>query len=188
MKIKIIVPITAESFLKNAKKEYGHYLEKGTMLKDFDFDVEILKTGDGPFTIESEYYFGNISYYATILKKDLDIALTYDVTVDEDDDFNIPWSLEKSNFTGNRENMTIQVLIDGSLYQTINLSTGFNGSSSGSISFNLDEGEHTIIFRMDSPFYSGETVIRIEAEGPSSKKEAEKTWLEENILWVIIGG
>ncbi len=55
MKIKIIVPITAESFLENAKKEYSYYIEKGTMFKDLDFDVEILKKGNGPFTIESEY-------------------------------------------------------------------------------------------------------------------------------------
>jgi len=55
MKIKIIVPITAKLFLENAKKEYGYYIrEKGTMFKNLEYDVEILKEGEGPFTIEHE--------------------------------------------------------------------------------------------------------------------------------------
>jgi allantoin racemase len=55
MKIKIIVPITAPSFRENASVEYGSYVEKGSMFKDMEYDVEILPTGEGPFTIESEY-------------------------------------------------------------------------------------------------------------------------------------
>lgn len=55
MKIKIIVPITAKAFLKNAKREYSHYIKKGTVFEDLEYDVEILNEGEGPFTIESEY-------------------------------------------------------------------------------------------------------------------------------------
>jgi len=56
MRIKIIVPITAKTFLKSAKKEYEYYIkEKGTMFRDLEYDVEVLEEGKGPFTIESEY-------------------------------------------------------------------------------------------------------------------------------------
>ena len=55
MKIKIIVPITLRAFQKNATVEYGSFLEKGSMFKDLEFDVEVLERGKGPVTIESEY-------------------------------------------------------------------------------------------------------------------------------------
>lgn len=55
MKVKVIVPITLQSFRKNAEKEYKEYLSKGRMFDDFSLDVEILEKGEGPMTIESEY-------------------------------------------------------------------------------------------------------------------------------------
>lgn len=55
VKIKIIVPITLESFRENAEIEYKTFLKKGSMFSDLEFDVGILERGEGPVTIESEY-------------------------------------------------------------------------------------------------------------------------------------
>ena len=55
MKVKIIVPITLKSFKENAETEYREIINKGSMFRDFTYDIEILKKGEGPVTIETQY-------------------------------------------------------------------------------------------------------------------------------------
>ncbi len=132
-------------------------------------------------TILSEYYEGNVSVEVEIQKKELDLSLVYDNEVDEDEDFDILWSLEHGNFTGNRENMTLEIYLDGRLISTVNLTA--TNASSGVLPLKLDEGDYTITYRLTSPFYEAERIISIEATGGKSKKE-EPSWLEEN--WFLL--
>jgi hypothetical protein len=133
------------------------------------------------FIIDSEYYYGNITYKIDVKKKQLDISLIYDDEVDENEDFDIGWSLEQDNFTGNRENMTLEIYVDGALFREINLTS--NAISSGAINFEFEEGDYTITYRLISPFYEAERIINIEAVEEKSKP-IEKSWLEEN--WVML--
>ena len=133
--------------------------------------------------IDSEYYYGNASYIVEVVKKKLEMSLNYDSKVDEDEKFDIVWSLESGNFTGNRENMTLEIYVDGILHRVVNLTS--TNSSSGVITLELDKGDHLITYRLISPFYEAERIIEIEAEKESSKPK-EKSWIEENWLWLLI--
>ncbi|MFX1259341.1 MAG: hypothetical protein ACFFAN_15915 [Promethearchaeota archaeon] len=130
-------------------------------------------------SIESEYYQGNRSFTIEVIKKNLKLSLDYDDIVEEDEKFEVDWELENGDFNGNRENMTLQILIDGDIYETIDLTTG----SSGDISFELDEGDYEITFRLISPFYFAEETIDIEAE---EEETPEPTWLEQNWPWILV--
>jgi len=133
--------------------------------------------------IDSEYYYGNASSVITVAKRVLDFDLTYKDTVDEDEKFDITWSLDDGNFTGNRMNMTLEVYIDGILYRSVNLTS--TNTSSGAVTFELNDGDHIIRYLINSPFYELDRSITIEAE-KDSKKEKEPSWLEENLLWVVM--
>ncbi len=135
------------------------------------------------FTIVSEYYNGSASVNITVMKKDLDITLNYESKVDEDEGFDITWDLEHGNFTGNRENMTMKIYLDGFLYNEVNF-TAMN-SSSGGVRFKLDDGDHIITYRLISPFYTAERTIIIEAEKGSSKPK-EISWIEENWPFLLL--
>ena len=64
-------------------------------------------------TIDSEYYYGSIEQFIKVKQKMLDITLNYESKVDEDEGFDITWDLEHGNFTGNRENMTMEIYLYG---------------------------------------------------------------------------
>ncbi|MFX1337410.1 MAG: hypothetical protein ACFFDK_02245 [Promethearchaeota archaeon] len=132
-------------------------------------------------TIDSEYYNGSTSFDVVVEKKQLDIGLDYNDEVDEDENFDISWSLENGNFTGNRENMTLEIFKDGQLFRTVNLTA--NDISSGIITLKLDEGDHIVTYRLVSPFYEVERIITIKAVGAKSEKK-ELSWLEEN--WPLL--
>ncbi|MHA1256233.1 MAG: hypothetical protein ACTSPS_11600, partial [Promethearchaeota archaeon] len=134
-------------------------------------------------TIDSDYYQGSDEYLVEIVEKPLTISLNYESKVDEDEGFDVTWDLEHGNFTGNRENMTMEIFLDGILYNVVNF-TAMNGSS-GAIRFKLDDGDHIITYRLISPFYTAELTISIEAEKGSSKPK-EVSWIEENWPFLLM--
>ena len=134
-------------------------------------------------SIISDYYKGNVSIDVEVKKKQLELSLIYDDEVDEDENFDIKWSLANGNFTGNRENMTLEIYLDNVFYTFVNLTS--TNSSSGVLTLKLDEGDYTITYRLISPFYDAEKVISIESIKEESKPK-EKSWLEENWLMILL--
>ena len=131
-------------------------------------------------TIESEYYSGFRNFTIEIRKKPLTIAIRYDEDdLEEDEEFEIQWELDGGG-SKNRENMSIEVYIDGIFHTAYSLENSYGGITK----LELGDGEYYITYRLISPFYIAETTIKLEIE---EEEEPEPTWLEENWLWVVIG-
>ncbi|MFX0139261.1 MAG: hypothetical protein ACFFDN_36810, partial [Candidatus Hodarchaeota archaeon] len=113
--------------------------------------------------IDSEYYYGNTTYFLTIEKKKLEISVDHDATIRAGASTNFTWSLEDNNFQGNRANMSLQIIVDGELISHFNLTS----NSTGSTIFNFEAGVHNITYRIVSPFYDAETTVIINAVSSS---------------------
>ncbi|MFX1237373.1 MAG: hypothetical protein ACFE8P_06585 [Promethearchaeota archaeon] len=131
-------------------------------------------------TIDSPYYQGSAAFPVEIRKKPLTISLVYDEDdLEEDEEFELQWELNDGG-SKNRENMSIEVYIDGIFHTTYSLANSYGGITK----LEFGDGEYDITYRLISPFYTSETTIRLEIE---EEEEVEPTWLEENWLWVVIG-
>ena len=97
----------------------------------------------------------------------------------DDEEFEIRWELEGGS-TKNRENMSVEVYIDGVFQGAIRMENFYEGLTK----FELDDGEYSVMYRLISPFYTAEITEIIEVE---KEEEPEPTWFEENWMWVLIG-
>jgi hypothetical protein len=132
------------------------------------------------FTIISDYYQGNITINATVVKKPLTVSLIYDEDdFEEDEEFDIQWQLVDGD-SKNRENMSIEFYIDGIFKASYDLESGYAGITR----LELEDGDFTLTYRLTSPFYTSEKILEIDVEKEEGK---EPTWLEENWIWLLIG-
>lgn len=161
---KFIIPDIVQSFTIQAP------MENDTIPGEYDLNI----------TIISDYYRGNFTVNLTVIKKPLTINVAYDEDdLEEGEEFELTWELSGGS-SKNRENMSVDVFIDGIYHATYNLNKGFSGITK----LELDEGDYYVTYRLISPFYTAETTVKLEIEG---EEEPEPTWLEENWLWVLIG-
>ena len=136
-------------------------------------------------SIISEYYNGSASVNASVVKKELELAIDYATTITVNMNANFTWSLEDNNFIGNRENMSLQIIKDGQLYDEFNLTS----NSTGFALFQFDVGQHNITYRLFSPFYSAEETIIIEVLGlplRSGGDGDDDDKVEDNLLLIIV--
>ncbi|MFX0139508.1 MAG: hypothetical protein ACFFDN_38055, partial [Candidatus Hodarchaeota archaeon] len=98
-------------------------------------------------TIVSDYYQGSAAFPVEIIQKELEISVEYSGIIKESINTNFTWNLEEGNFVGNRENMTLEILIDNISTKNISLIS----NSSGYNLFSFTPGIHNITYRLISP-------------------------------------
>ena len=150
-------------------------MENNSIPGDFILNISII----------SDYYNGSASVNVSVVKKELDLAIDYDTTILENRNANISWSLEDNSFIGNRENMSLQIILDGQLYDEFNLTS----NSTGFAIFQLGAGSHNITYRLSSPFYSAVETIIIEVLGipiSSGGGDDDDDKGEDNLLLIIV--
>ena len=131
-------------------------------------------------TIVSDYYQGSAAFPVEIIKRPIIIAVIYDEDeLEEDNEFDLNWVLDGGN-SKNRENMSMEVYIDGGFHKRYSLGSTYSGITK----LELDEGEYYVTYRLISPFYTAEAYVKLEIE---EEEGPDLTWLEVNWMWLLIG-
>ena len=136
-------------------------------------------------TIDSEYYIGSTEYNLNITHKELEISVDHDISISAGLNTNFSWSLENNNFLGNRENMSMQIFIDGQLFNEFNLTS----NSTGWAIFNLGAGLHNVTYLIVSPFYSAVETIIINVQSPiiaDDDDDDDDDKGEDNLLLIMV--
>ncbi len=198
------IPVTVNlTFINNATGEmdgphpWGQQIVQSFTLLDPEGNLPKISNDTIPgfyrvnITIDSNYYQGSAEHAVEILKKELEISVDYSGIIKESKNTNFTWNLEEGNFKGNRENMTIEILIDNISTKNVSLAS----NSSGYNLFSFTPGVHNMTYRLISPFYIAEETIKFTVEAkpvlapPADDDDDDGKDKEENILlWFIIIG
>ncbi|MFX1297959.1 MAG: hypothetical protein ACFFD2_24310 [Promethearchaeota archaeon] len=154
-------------------------MENDSIPGEYDLNISII----------SDYYQGNISVNVTVIKKPLEISVDYSGIIKESINKNFTWNLEEGNFMGNRENMTLEILIDNISTKNVSLAS----NSSGYNLFSFTPGVHNMTYRLISPFYTAEETIEFTVEAKTilappadDDDDGGNDNKEENLLFWLI--
>ncbi|MFX0189063.1 MAG: hypothetical protein ACFE8A_15165 [Candidatus Hodarchaeota archaeon] len=138
-------------------------------------------------TLDSDYYEGTGSFFVKIIRKELEISVGYSSLIKESISTNFTWILDEGTFVGNRENMTLEILVDN--ISTKNVSLSLTSNSSGYNLFSFTPGIHNITYRLISPFYYAEETIEFVVQAlppPGDDDDDDDGDKEENIILLMI--
>ena len=135
-------------------------------------------------TLDSDYYQGSDELIVEVIKKPLEISVDYSGIIKESINKNFTWNLEAGDF--NKENMTVDILIDGVFIKNVSLAT----NSSGYNLFSFTPGVHNMTYRLSSPFYTAEETIEFTVQAKTvlaiPDDDDDDDDKEENILLLLI--